>query len=108
MLQGQTVPLLVWSGAELFVSMICGSIPPMKPVFDRIFKKPPSPSNSYHSFPSAQRKNHWSSYINSQSGNEYDMEGLRSDGGRAGDVALPPSDRNIYRELEFSVRTEES
>ena len=37
---GETYNLYVWSGAELFVIILCGSVPPTKPVYDRYFGKP--------------------------------------------------------------------
>ena len=36
---GDTYDLLVWSGAELVVIIFCGSVPPTKPLFDRIVGK---------------------------------------------------------------------
>ena len=34
---GETYNLYAWSGSELFVIMVCGSIPPIKPLYDFIF-----------------------------------------------------------------------
>ncbi|KAF7902746.1 hypothetical protein EAF00_002649 [Botryotinia globosa] len=50
----KTYDLLVWSGSELFVIIVCGSIPPLKPYWDRFVsgKNPGSygsPDNSYNS-----------------------------------------------------------
>ncbi|RAL68231.1 hypothetical protein DID88_008934 [Monilinia fructigena] len=51
----KTYDLLVWSGSELFVIIVCGSIPPLKPYWDRYVsgKNPTSygsgPANSYNS-----------------------------------------------------------
>jgi hypothetical protein len=36
---GETYNLFVWSGAELFVIIVCGSVPPIKPLYDRAFGK---------------------------------------------------------------------
>lgn len=36
---GETYNLFAWSGAELFVIIVCGSIPPIKPVYDRFYGK---------------------------------------------------------------------
>lgn len=30
----------MWSGAELFVIILCGSVPPIKPVYDYLLGKP--------------------------------------------------------------------
>jgi hypothetical protein len=35
----ETYNLFVWSGAELFVIIVCGSIPPIKPLYDMVFRK---------------------------------------------------------------------
>ena len=34
---GETYNLYAWSASELFVIMICGSIPPIKPLYDFVF-----------------------------------------------------------------------
>ena len=31
--------MFAWSGAELFVIIVCGSVPPTKPIYDRFFGK---------------------------------------------------------------------
>lgn len=36
---GDTYNLFAWSGAELFVIIVCGSIPPIKPLFDKVFER---------------------------------------------------------------------
>ncbi len=36
---GATYDLIVWSGAELFVILVCGSIPPLKTLWDRFIAK---------------------------------------------------------------------
>ncbi|KAK2606307.1 hypothetical protein QQS21_003238 [Conoideocrella luteorostrata] len=36
----ETYNLYVWSGLELFVIIVCGSVPPIKPVYDHFFGKP--------------------------------------------------------------------
>ncbi|KJK82888.1 hypothetical protein H634G_02025 [Metarhizium anisopliae BRIP 53293] len=41
---GETYELYVWSASELFVIIVCGSVPPIKPVYDYILGKPPSSS----------------------------------------------------------------
>jgi hypothetical protein len=38
---GETYDLYVWSASELFVIIVCGSVPPVKPVYDFIIGKPP-------------------------------------------------------------------
>ena len=53
----ETYNLFVWSGAELFVIIVCGSIPPIKPLYDLVF-----------------RKNHRSDYDYSGSSNRYVAE----------------------------------
>ena len=35
----ETYNLFVWSGSELFLIIVCGSVPPIKPLYDMIFKK---------------------------------------------------------------------
>lgn len=35
----ETFNLFTWSGAELFVIIVCGSIPPIKPLYDMVFRK---------------------------------------------------------------------
>lgn len=57
---GKTYDLLVWSGSELFVIIVCGSIPPLKPYWDRFLsgKKP----NSYGSGPGSYNNSHLSSF----------------------------------------------
>jgi hypothetical protein len=35
----ETYNLFVWSSAELFVIIVCGSIPPIKPLYDLVFRK---------------------------------------------------------------------
>ncbi|OAQ65152.1 hypothetical protein VFPPC_06312 [Pochonia chlamydosporia 170] len=37
----ETYDLYVWSASELFVIIVCGSVPPIKPVYDYIIGKPP-------------------------------------------------------------------
>ena len=43
---GETYNLAVWSGAEIFVTIVCGSMPPLKPLWDHYVTKqrtlPPS------------------------------------------------------------------
>lgn len=34
-----TYNLFVWSSAELFVIIVCGSVPPIKPLYDMVFRK---------------------------------------------------------------------
>lgn len=36
---GETYNLVVWSGAEIFVIIVCGSIPPLKALWDRYVSK---------------------------------------------------------------------
>ncbi|KID59830.1 uncharacterized protein G6M90_00g093400 [Metarhizium brunneum] len=36
----ETYNLYMWSGAELFVIILCGSVPPIKPVYDYLLGKP--------------------------------------------------------------------
>ncbi|MCJ1236912.1 hypothetical protein MMC14_004895 [Varicellaria rhodocarpa] len=36
-----TYDLVVWSGAEIFVIIVCGSVPPLKPLWDRYVAKKP-------------------------------------------------------------------
>lgn len=38
---GETYDLYVWSASELFVIIVCGSVPPIKPVYDYLIGKPP-------------------------------------------------------------------
>ncbi|KAF5131100.1 hypothetical protein E5D57_007449 [Metarhizium anisopliae] len=40
----ETYELYVWSASELFVIIVCGSVPPIKPVYDYILGKPPTSS----------------------------------------------------------------
>ncbi|TWU70622.1 hypothetical protein ED733_000770 [Metarhizium rileyi] len=40
----ETYDLYVWSASELFVIIVCGSVPPIKPVYDYIVGKPPHSS----------------------------------------------------------------
>ncbi|QSZ29483.1 hypothetical protein DSL72_003997 [Monilinia vaccinii-corymbosi] len=45
----KTYDLIVWSGSELFVIIVCGSIPPLKPYWDRYFSgKNPTSCGSGH------------------------------------------------------------
>ncbi|ESZ98102.1 hypothetical protein SBOR_1481 [Sclerotinia borealis F-4128] len=45
----KTYDLLVWSGSELFVIIVCGSIPPLKPYWDRwVSGKTPTAYGSGH------------------------------------------------------------
>lgn len=37
--QGVTYNLVVWSGAEDFVIIVCGSVPTLKPLWDRYVSK---------------------------------------------------------------------
>ena len=36
----ETYNLMVWSGSELFVIIFCGSVPPIKPLYDYLVGKP--------------------------------------------------------------------
>lgn len=45
--KGETYNLFAWSGAELFVIIVCGSIPPMKPIFDLLFTNKRRDRNGY-------------------------------------------------------------
>ena len=40
--------LIIWSGTENFVVLFCGSVPPLKPLFDRLGGKGGSLLNSLH------------------------------------------------------------
>lgn len=42
-----TYDLLIWSDAELFVIIVCGSIPPIKPLYDMAFSKNRRPGDGY-------------------------------------------------------------
>lgn len=53
---GETYELFIWSGAELFVIIFCGSVPGIKPVYDHFFGTPKvSTANAtgYSGFPSS-------------------------------------------------------
>ena len=34
---GDTYDVMVWSGAELLLIIVCGNVPPMKPLYDHMF-----------------------------------------------------------------------
>lgn len=59
----ETYNLFTWSGAELFVIIVCGSIPPIKPLYDLVFRKKRLGQSGYN----------WSS-SNSNSHNNYAKE----------------------------------
>lgn len=42
----QIVPLYGWAGAEVFINIVCGSLPTLKPLYDRIIHKKPLYNNS--------------------------------------------------------------
>lgn len=48
---GSTYDLDVWSGAELFVIIVCGSIPPLKILWDRYVRKIRSPTEDSSYYP---------------------------------------------------------
>lgn len=37
----QLVPLYGWAGSEVFINMVCGSLPTLKPLYERIVNKKP-------------------------------------------------------------------
>ena len=48
MFLGATYNLVIWSGSEIFVIIVCGSVPPLKPLWDRyVLKKPVGRSGAY-------------------------------------------------------------
>lgn len=42
----QLVPLYGWAGSEVFINMVCGSVPTLKPLYERIVNKKPLRSSS--------------------------------------------------------------
>lgn len=37
----EIVPLYGWAGAEVFINIVCGSVPTLKPLYDRLVHKKP-------------------------------------------------------------------
>jgi hypothetical protein len=48
----------VWSGSELFVIIVCGSIPPLKPLWDRLFAAAPSKGYLSYGSQNSQQSQH--------------------------------------------------
>jgi hypothetical protein len=79
--------------------MMCGSIPPIKPVFDRFFSSKPPRSSSYYAASSrwqSQRSGYLWQGKSSRSQEEYDLETLRSSPDHHASVEFPPNNENIH------------
>jgi hypothetical protein len=54
----ETYNLIVWSGSELFVLIFCGSIPPLKGLWDRLFGKSTGYYSQQHELTDPSRSQH--------------------------------------------------
>ncbi|PWY85558.1 integral membrane protein [Aspergillus eucalypticola CBS 122712] len=106
----QTYNLYVWSGSELFVIIICGCVPPMRPVFTTLFGQNKSQFTGYYDSSSGykRRQSYKLSTLGSsqpvQSQDE-DTEALHSRVEGTGSH-LPQSrftEGGIYREVNISI-----
>ncbi|KAF7863820.1 hypothetical protein EAF04_006785 [Stromatinia cepivora] len=100
----KTYDLLVWSGSELLVIIVCGSIPPLKPYWDRCVsgKKP----TIYGSGPGNSHNSHLSSFRTRRSRMSYMKQSL--DTNSSSDRVYPQNmhgDKYIQRTTDIEIHS---
>ncbi|KAJ5281523.1 integral membrane protein [Penicillium angulare] len=107
----QTYNLYVWSGSELFVIIICGCIPPMRPIFTHFFGREKTLFTGYYdSNFSGRRKNKHnilgSTDLDQSQNQDDDTEALRSDIQQGLPTNRSSNDDAIYLETRTPVGVE--
>jgi len=95
----ETYNLFAWSGAELFVIIVCGSVPPIKPVYDRFFGK------GLHTSAGSTSKKYAYGSRSDGSGSKHGASALdRQNRGEYIDLETAPPAGGIHKTTDFSVR----